>query len=266
MIPDYFTQIDEIPVTINGKVDKSKLLKFEIKSESEYVAPRNELEKKICDIMTNVLGVKKVGSKDNFFELGGNSISAIRFVSALKKEHINIDLGEIVTARNAEEIAAIVTDRNNIYSSVNSVEKKQYGLSPYQSMLSYARIPFHVISLKLSSRIDVLTLNIIYENLVNSFSLLKYRYKPDSQMLILGEEIAPILTCAIEGVENRQAVEQEIKNILVKQIQYPFVLIQIKRGGIQYVALSLNLLFCDNTTYLLLLDAFLNMYNDWMAF
>lgn len=266
MIPDYFTQIDEIPVTINGKVDKSKLLKFEIKSESEYVAPRNELEKKICDIMTNVLGVKKVGSKDNFFELGGNSISAIRFVSALKKEHINIDLGEIVTARNAEEIAAIVTDRNNIYSSVNSVEKKQYGLSPYQSMLSYARLPFHVISLKLSSRIDVLTLNIIYENLVNSFSLLKYRYKPDSQMLILGEEIAPILTCAIEGVENRQAVEQEIKNILVKQIQYPFVLIQIKRGGIQYVALSLNLLFCDNTTYLLLLDAFLNMYNDWMAF
>lgn len=123
MIPDYFTQIDEIPVTINGKVDKSKLLKFEIKSESEYVAPRNELEKKICDIMTNVLGVKKVGSKDNFFELGGNSISAIRFVSALKKEHININLGEIVTARNAEEIAAIVTDRNNIYSSVNSVEK-----------------------------------------------------------------------------------------------------------------------------------------------
>ena len=60
----------------------------------DYVAPRNELEHKLCQIWSEVLGltVDNIGIKDDFFRLGGNSILAIRLVN-----RISIELTTIIT-------------------------------------------------------------------------------------------------------------------------------------------------------------------------
>lgn len=53
--------------------------------QNPYVAPRNEIEKKICDIWQRTLGIDQVGIQDNFFELGGNSLVGIKLIAQINE-------------------------------------------------------------------------------------------------------------------------------------------------------------------------------------
>ncbi|XLS29453.1 non-ribosomal peptide synthase/polyketide synthase [Flavobacteriaceae bacterium M23B6Z8] len=84
MIPELWIQIDKIPMTRNGKVDKTALPDPEY-SETEtesYVAPQNEVEERLSEIWAEILGFR-VGTNTNFFEAGGNSISAMKLVAKI---------------------------------------------------------------------------------------------------------------------------------------------------------------------------------------
>jgi len=85
MIPAYFTRLVEMPLTPNRKLDRKKLLELNDKTEieSDYVAPRNEIEKKLVDIWQAELGLEKVGIRDNYFNIGGDSINSISLLSII---------------------------------------------------------------------------------------------------------------------------------------------------------------------------------------
>jgi amino acid adenylation domain-containing protein len=87
MIPTFFTRIDRIPLTQNGKVDKSSLpLPFgQIDTGVEFVEPRNEVEKVIVNIWKEVLKLDKISIYDSFFDLGGTSIKIIHVMNAFKE-------------------------------------------------------------------------------------------------------------------------------------------------------------------------------------
>jgi amino acid adenylation domain-containing protein len=86
MIPSHFVQLEKIPLTSNGKVDRKILDTYEVRIEDriEYVAPRNSFEKEIAAIWKEELNVEVIGIYDNFFELGGNSLNIIRINNKLK--------------------------------------------------------------------------------------------------------------------------------------------------------------------------------------
>ncbi len=98
MIPAYFLQIQEIPLTSNGKVDKRALPrpdKLRSGSKANYVAPETDLEKSLSEIWQKVLGVSQVGIEDSFFDLGGNSLKIIQVGSEIKE-----NLGKELTTVN----------------------------------------------------------------------------------------------------------------------------------------------------------------------
>lgn len=88
MVPAYFTEVTEIPLTPSGKVDRRKLFALEVKAVSgtAYTAPRNETEKAIAAIWQDVLNVEKAGVFDNFFETGGHSLKAMTLLTKIHKE------------------------------------------------------------------------------------------------------------------------------------------------------------------------------------
>ena len=84
MIPKYYVKIDEIPLNINGKIDKKALPLPKIKKdEDNYIAPRTETEKEVAKIWEKVLEINKIGVHDSFFKIGGDSVSAINVYSEL---------------------------------------------------------------------------------------------------------------------------------------------------------------------------------------
>ncbi|MCK4258700.1 MAG: non-ribosomal peptide synthase/polyketide synthase, partial [Halanaerobiales bacterium] len=123
MIPVYFVKVDKIPLTPNGKIDRKELLKLDtlIKSETEYAAPRNDIEKILAEIWADVLDVKQVGINDNFFELGGQSLKAINVVSKIYKNlSVEILLGDIFKNPTISKLAEYIGGlEKSIYSEID---------------------------------------------------------------------------------------------------------------------------------------------------
>lgn len=85
MIPAYFVEIKEIPLSENGKLNSRLLpdpLIYAMK-DMAYVTPRNEAEKNMQEAWESVLNINDVGIKDNFFDIGGDSLKAMNLVSRL---------------------------------------------------------------------------------------------------------------------------------------------------------------------------------------
>ncbi|KDM90689.1 phosphopantetheine-binding protein, partial [Photobacterium galatheae] len=91
MVPGSITLIDQVPLTINGKLDRRALPAPVWVSEDSYRAPRNALETRLCQVWQQVLGVEQVGIDDNFFRLGGDSIQAIKLTAAMRTQ-LDVDV------------------------------------------------------------------------------------------------------------------------------------------------------------------------------
>jgi amino acid adenylation domain-containing protein len=80
MIPTHFIQVEKIPLTRSGKIDRKALESYGIRAGTgvDYMQPRNEIEKKIAETWKDLLGLEKVGVNENFFDLGGTSLDIIK--------------------------------------------------------------------------------------------------------------------------------------------------------------------------------------------
>jgi amino acid adenylation domain-containing protein len=85
MMPTAFIVLDRLPLSPNGKLDRSALpdpRQFVINQGDR--APRTPQEKAIAGIFAGLLGVPAIGLDDNFFAHGGHSMLAIRLASQLR--------------------------------------------------------------------------------------------------------------------------------------------------------------------------------------
>lgn len=85
MIPSRFLELEKIPLTPNGKIDRRALLGQGkvVDTGVKYIEPRNEVEKKLAEVWSEVLGIERIGLNDNFFDLGGDSLSILQVQTAL---------------------------------------------------------------------------------------------------------------------------------------------------------------------------------------
>ena len=106
MIPAFFMKLDTIPLKANGKFDRKALPKPDASDfKTEYVAPTNETEEKICHAMEIVLKADKVGIHDDFYELGGDSLGSIQVI--VNAELPGLNASEIFRGRTPEKIAKL---------------------------------------------------------------------------------------------------------------------------------------------------------------
>jgi hypothetical protein len=76
MVPSFFVQLDGIPLSANGKLDRSLLPAPDGGSVGQqvYSAPQDGIERTVAEIWQEILGVEKIGRNDDFFDLGGHSL------------------------------------------------------------------------------------------------------------------------------------------------------------------------------------------------
>ncbi|WP_218835023.1 non-ribosomal peptide synthetase [Streptomyces sp. Tue6028] len=110
MVPSAFVQLDAIPLTANGKLDRRALPDPEAVATDTYVAPRSATEERIAEVWGQVLGLDKVGVEDNFFDLGGHSIKAIALVGALRAEGFEAAVSDVFRHRTVAGLATALGD------------------------------------------------------------------------------------------------------------------------------------------------------------
>lgn len=89
MVPSIIVQLNEMPLTPNGKTDRSKLpvpARKQVAGHSDRVKPANDLEIVIAKCWKDVLKLEEVGTTDNFFDIGGHSLLVIELLKRLNSE------------------------------------------------------------------------------------------------------------------------------------------------------------------------------------
>ena len=112
MVPAVFVVMDEIPLTPNNKVDRQRLPPPDgsrTDGQTQYVAPRDDLEHVLVQCIQEVLQVERVGVYDNFFDLGGDSLLATQIVSRVHESfHVELSIPQIFLAVDVASIAGLV--------------------------------------------------------------------------------------------------------------------------------------------------------------
>ncbi len=111
MIPNFFVSLNTLPLTNNGKIDRSVLPEPEI-TRTNKKHPKTELENKIEKIWSKIFKLNYIGPHDNFFNLGGNSLLLSHLLLALRDE-LNFEVHFSVFLKNPTiyGIAQIISNK-----------------------------------------------------------------------------------------------------------------------------------------------------------
>ena len=100
--PGAYVMVPTMPLTPHGKVDKAALPD---PAGGSAPAPADELERQLCDLLSEVLG-RAVAQDDDFFAYGGDSVRAALVVARAREHHLNVRLRDLFEHRTAARLAA----------------------------------------------------------------------------------------------------------------------------------------------------------------
>ena len=113
MVPKVMIQLEKMPLTPNGKIDKKQLPEPEITvSKRNIKKAKNETEEKIMRIFSKALGNREIGADDDFFENGGTSLSASKVAMLAIAEGLPIAYKDVFEFSTAEEMAKHISSES----------------------------------------------------------------------------------------------------------------------------------------------------------
>lgn len=142
MVPNYFMRLETMPMTASGKTDRKSLpVPDLVQSVREYVAPATEHEKKLCNLMEELLHVEQVGVTDDFFELGGDSLTAIEFLAKAHDSGIVFALQNIFDYPTVRQLCDHMGAKDDEKIRYNAADFDKYQELLAENMIDEAFIP-----------------------------------------------------------------------------------------------------------------------------
>ncbi|MEV6424557.1 amino acid adenylation domain-containing protein [Streptomyces sp. NPDC051662] len=107
MVPTAVLAVDELPLTPSGKLDQNALPSPSPTPGAGGRAPRDERERALCEIFTDVLGLAGIGADDDFFMLGGDSLTSIAVATSARERGLTISPRDVFERRTPAALAAV---------------------------------------------------------------------------------------------------------------------------------------------------------------
>ncbi|OUM65643.1 hypothetical protein PIROE2DRAFT_7310, partial [Piromyces sp. E2] len=194
MIPNYFKEIKEIPLSSNGKLDRRGLPEPSIEDivNENYIAPETETEKKLCKIYGEILKIpsNEIGQMSDFYELGGDSLNAIRLISKIEKEfNIKIGMKNIVNNPSVYDLSQYVDDvienggKENQIEIIEKRNEKEFPITSQQlgvyldSIKNENSTIYNIpTTLKLNNNVDIEKIKSTFEQIFQNHEILRSKY------------------------------------------------------------------------------------------
>ena len=84
MLPSHYELVSDLPLNVNGKLDRKALPEPRWQCLNEYTAPRTPLEEKLAELWCEIFQLERIGVHDSFFDLGADSLTAARMIARLR--------------------------------------------------------------------------------------------------------------------------------------------------------------------------------------
>ncbi|MFW0776311.1 MAG: amino acid adenylation domain-containing protein, partial [Rickettsiales bacterium] len=254
-----------------------------------FAPPLDEVEERLVEIWTEVLGLQGIGVDDNFFELGGHSLSALRIVSRLVAVlNIELQIGDLFAYPTISAFGQVVKDA--ILRNPLQTEAKSKALLPSRSHIewpvSYAQRGFLFLSesgdapdiyniaqaLKLTGAVNAIVLEECINRVVERHDILRATYTRRGgqyRQTIRASVHIPLVIGALEWPEQHGA-ERKIIERLTKDASAEF---DLERGpliraqlftckpGVSVLLITLHHSIADEWSLTLLLTELFELYS-----
>ncbi|MFA6539322.1 MAG: amino acid adenylation domain-containing protein [Negativicutes bacterium] len=140
MIPAVFMQVEVIPLTANGKIDKQALPKPVQVSTDAFVAPETDMENTLVKIWQDLLDLETISVTDNFLKLGGHSLKLVTLAGRIHQEFaVEIPFADIYAHPTVRQLAGLIVekliDTTPELPIVMVEDREYYPLSPAQNRM-----------------------------------------------------------------------------------------------------------------------------------
>jgi amino acid adenylation domain-containing protein len=139
MIPNWYIEVDEIPLTSNRKVNRKALPHINQKDmQGAYIGPDTQTEEQVVAIWQEVLNLEQISISDNFFEIGGNSLKLIQVKALLQEKFgVKLDLNQLFQLDKVATLAEFIDNQENHSSNeiLHDPERKVFPLTPLQEKI-----------------------------------------------------------------------------------------------------------------------------------
>jgi amino acid adenylation domain-containing protein len=278
MIPPYFVQLEQIPLTLSGKVNMKALPEPEVglKAGKEYSAPRDEIEEKLADLWCDILGIEKdildIGA--NFFDLGGHSLKASVLVLRIHQVfHLKVPLAVVFKSPTIIGLARYIRGiKKDEYASIESAEEKEYytlSLTQKRFYIMHQLEPENIsynlpMAIILEGNCKKDKLEMIFRKLIKKHESLRTSFE-----YIGSEPVQRVHHDASFKIEYFEATGEEAKKI-VRNFTRPFDLkeVPLMRVGLikieenrHILKVEMHHIITDGISMEIFLEEFMGLYN-----
>jgi iturin family lipopeptide synthetase B len=202
MVPAFFIIIENIPLTVNGKLDRQALPHPEqsIAQQEKYIAPQTPLEVLLKDIWEQVLDRRPIGIQDDFFACGGDSIKAIQIAARIYREGYRLEIRDLFESPLIKDLALLLKPVTRVADQ--GIITGNVPLTPIQQeVLSRLRVaPHHYnqsVMLAFEERIDKAVVASVFQILQSHHDALRitaHMEKERWHLIHKGADLVPDIT------------------------------------------------------------------------
>ncbi|MBP3597342.1 MAG: amino acid adenylation domain-containing protein [Clostridia bacterium] len=282
MIPTNIISIQKLPINKNGKVDYSNLMdmidSLDSTDSKEFLSSETETDKKIENILKELLNLKTINFNNNIFELGGDSLIAIKLCSAIKHTfNIEITVKNIFEIKNIKELSNYIEKNSNtskeFESILNSATLDHYSISSaqkriyYTSNMSNSNLGVYNISggIEFYNTIDLDKIQKIFNVIISRHESFRTYFIIDNGEII--QKITPHANFNIEFVNTSpEDIDNQFKKFNTNfDLSIP-PLLKVKilylTNGHTMLLVNMHHIISDGTSMQILLDEFCKLYNN----
>ncbi|WP_204015058.1 non-ribosomal peptide synthetase [Virgisporangium aurantiacum] len=183
MLPAMYVWLDRLPVTPNGKVDRSALPppdRSRARLAETYVAPSTPVEEALAGIWAEVLNVDLVGVRDNFFELGGDSIKSLQMITRARAVGLDVTARLLFAEQTIAGLATTVAEMPATEPGEQDALTGPVPLTPIQHWFLARDLPEpdhfnQAVLLSAPADVDVALLSTAWQALIDHHDALRLR-------------------------------------------------------------------------------------------